>query len=97
MAKTELHAVVDDALAVHPVAQPHLVKQVDRALLEHPGAHALLHVLTGAILEDYGVDSALVQEMRQDEPGGAGADNAHGSAQFACQRSGQSPQLMPGA
>jgi hypothetical protein len=38
-----------------------------------------------------------VQQMTQNQPGGPSADDAHLRAQFACQRSGQSPLLMPAA
>jgi hypothetical protein len=88
---------VDDALAFHPVAQAHLVEQVDGALLEDSGANALLHVLARAILEDHRLYPALVQQMPQNESGGACADDPDLGAQFACQRSGQSPLLIGAA
>ena len=75
-AEAQLDAVVDDALAVEPLAEPHPPQQVDRALLQHAGAHALLDVLARAGLEDHVVDPGLVQELPEDEAGRAGADDA---------------------
>ena len=41
----ELDPVVDDALALHPLADAGLAQQIDGALLEHAGADAVLDVL----------------------------------------------------
>jgi hypothetical protein len=56
--EAQLDALVDQPLGVHPRAEPDLVHQVHRRLLEHPGAHALLHVLPVAHLEDHRLDPA---------------------------------------
>ena len=55
---------------------PTSLQQVDGALLEHAGAHALLDVLAAAVLEHDRLDAAQVQQVREQQPGGAGADDA---------------------
>ena len=50
--------------------------QIDRALLEHAGAHALDDVVPAAVLEDDRVDALEVQQVAEHQPGGAGADDA---------------------
>jgi hypothetical protein len=64
------------ALAREPRADADLVHQVDRALLEHAGADALDDVLLAPVVDDYGIDAALVQQVAEHEAGGAGPDNA---------------------
>ena len=54
---------------------PGLHEQVDGALLEHAGAHALLDVVAAAGLEHHRLDALPVQEVREQEPGRAGADD----------------------
>ena len=41
-----------------------------------PGAHALAHVLLAAVLEHDRLDALEVQEVSEQQPGGAGADDA---------------------
>ena len=72
----QLDAVVDDALAMQPLAGADRREQVDRALLEHARADALLAVVAAAALEHDRLDPAAAQELRQREPGRAGADDA---------------------
>ena len=67
--------MMDDPLAVHPLADSHLVEQVRGALLEHAGAHAFLHVLAVAVLEDHRLDARAVEQRCQHESGGACADD----------------------
>ena len=55
---------------------PDLAHQVDGALLEHAGAHALDDVLLAAILEDDRIDAAQVQQMAEHQSGRSGADDA---------------------
>ena len=61
--------------ALKPLPHPDLDQQVDCALLEHPRANALLDVLAAPVLEDDGVDSLQMEEVRQHEPGGTGTDD----------------------
>jgi hypothetical protein len=54
---------VDHALALHALPYPGLDQQVDRPVLEHAGADALLDVLPASILEHNGLDPLQVQEV----------------------------------
>ncbi len=72
----QLDAVVHESLAPHALADACPVEQVDRALLEHAGADALLHVLAAARLEHDGLDALQLQEPREREAGRAGSDDA---------------------
>ena len=76
-AEPQLDAVVDQPLAVHPLAEPDLVHQVHRRLLEHARAHALLHVLAVARLEDHRLDAPQLQQPAEHQPGGAASDDRH--------------------
>jgi hypothetical protein len=69
-------AAVNDALRVHPCADPGLSKQLHRALLEHAGTDAVLDVLAAAVLEDDALDSLHLEQPRERQPRGPGADDA---------------------
>ena len=56
-------------------ATPASVEQVDGALLEHAGAHALLDVLARAQLEHDGVDPAQLEQPGEHEPRRSGPDD----------------------
>ena len=60
-----------------PLADAGLGQQVDRALLQHAGAHAVLDVVAVAALEDDRVDAGEMQQMRQQQARRTGADDAH--------------------
>src|SRR6185437_12563756 len=64
----ERHAVVDDALAVHPLAGADRAQQVDRALLEHARPDTPLAVLAAAALEHDRFDPPSLQELGQRQP-----------------------------
>ncbi len=74
--EAQLDPVVDEPLAVQPVAQAGVGQQLDRALLEHPGAHPLLHVLAAARLEHDRPDPLEVEEVRQEQAGRPGPDDS---------------------
>ena len=72
-AEAQLHAVVHEALALEPLAHAHLDQQVDRALLQHAGANAVLHVLAVAVLQDHRLDAPEVEQVPEHQPRRAGA------------------------
>ena len=74
--KRDVDAVVPQALAAQAVADADRVHQIDRALLEHAGAHALDHVVPAAVLDDDRIDAVQVQQVAEHQPGGSGADDA---------------------
>ena len=71
----ELDALVDGALAVHPLSDAGLAQGVHGSLLEHAGAHALLDVLAVARLQHDGLDPVQVQQVGEQQAGRAGADD----------------------
>jgi hypothetical protein len=75
-AERQVDALVSKPEARQAIAEPGLAHEINRTLLEHPGAHALDHVLPVAILDDERIDAAEVKEVSEHEPGRAGADDA---------------------
>jgi hypothetical protein len=77
-----LEAVVDEAFALQPVTGADLGHQVDRALLEHACSNRGLDRFTRAALDDDRFDPAEVEQLRQQQPRRASADDpdlgAHG-------------------
>ena len=71
----QVDAVVDDALAVHALADARVAQELDRALLEHARADAVLDVFAAAVLEDDALDPRDLEQPREREPGRAGADD----------------------
>ena len=71
----ELDPVVDDALALHALADARVVEEVDRALLEHAGADARLDVLAAPVLEHDRLDPLALEELSERQPRRAGADD----------------------
>ena len=74
-AEQHLEAAVHQAFAVHARAHAGLVHQVDADLLQHAGADAPEHVVAGLALEDDGVYAGLVQQLAEQQAGGARADD----------------------
>ena len=76
-----------ESLAVETLGDVQVAQDVDRVLLEQPGPHALLDVLARARLEHNALDSLTVEQHREREPSGPGADDAnlgvHGASLFA--------------
>jgi hypothetical protein len=60
---------------VHAGAHAGLVQQVDADLLQDAGADAAQHVVAVCALDDHGVDAGLVQQLAEQQAGGAGADD----------------------
>ena len=76
-AKTEVQPLMRQAFALQPFAHAHLDHQIDGALLQHPGAHALDHILLAAVFNDDRIDALQVQQVSQQQAGGPGADDAN--------------------
>ena len=73
----QLDAVVDDPLPLQAVADTGVDEEVRRALLEHAGADTMLDVVSAAVLEHDGLDAFAVEQVREHQPGGTGADDRH--------------------
>ena len=74
-AELELEPVVGEALLAESSSDAHLLEQLDRPVLEDAGADPPLDVLAAARLQYDRVDPLHVEEVRQDEPRRAGADD----------------------
>lgn len=79
----QLDAVVPHPLPVHARPGPGGAQDVRRALLQDPGALALLDIGPVAALQHDGVDAGVVQQTGEEEAGRAGADDADGGAHRA--------------
>ena len=79
-AEREVEALVPESLGGEPAAQPGLAQQIDRRLLEDAGAHALDHVLLAADLDGDRLDAGALQQVAEQQPGRAGADDPDGDA-----------------
>jgi hypothetical protein len=74
-AEAELDAVVDEALALHPLADAGLGEKVDGALFEHAGPNRALDLVPAADFEHDRLDALQMKQMRQQQASGAGADD----------------------
>ena len=68
-------AVVQMPLAVHALAEPDLAQERDGAGLEHAGANPLQHVGAGLPLQHDRFDAVAIENVREQQTGGAGADD----------------------
>jgi hypothetical protein len=68
---------MDEAFALQALADAGLDEQLDRPVLEHAGADALLDVLAAAILEHHRLDSLEMEQVPEQQAGRARADNSH--------------------
>src|SRR5205823_11502465 len=73
----EVDALVDQALAIHPLPGAAPAQELDRALLEDAGPYPALDVLATAALQDDRLDPRPMQQVRQQQAGRPGADHAH--------------------
>jgi mannose-6-phosphate isomerase-like protein (cupin superfamily) len=72
-----LEAIVHQALAVHALAHAGLGEQVGGDLFEHAGADAAQHIFATLALEDHGIDAGPVQQLAQQQTGGAGTNDGY--------------------
>ncbi len=73
--ESQLDTVMDEPFASQAIANTGCDEQIDGALLEHAGTHALFDVLTAAPLDDNRLDAFEVEQVRQHQSRRAGADN----------------------
>ena len=73
--EAEFDAVVDEALAKHPPAEPRFDQHVDRPLFEDAGADAVLDVVAAAVLDDDRLDPFPGKQVGEEEAGRARSDN----------------------
>ncbi|CAM5201610.1 hypothetical protein BTHI11S_05895 [Bosea thiooxidans] len=68
-------AVMDQALAIEPLADAGFVQEIDHALLEHAGADARQDVVGAAPFDNDVVDAGARQQLPEQQPGRPGADD----------------------
>ncbi len=78
--EAQFDAVVAQPLAVHALTRAGRAQDVHGALLQDPGALAVLDIGAVTALQDDRVDAGGVQEPGQEEARGAGSDDADGGA-----------------
>jgi hypothetical protein len=93
----QLDAVVDDAFAVTRSADAGFAQQVHGDLLQDAGADAAQHVVAALALDDDVVDAGLVQQLAEQQAGGAGADDRDLGAHGGCLLSPSLGALRPPA
>ncbi len=74
-AEPQLDAVMDQALAQHPLPRAGADEGVHGALLQDAGPHPMLNVIAAAGLQDHRLDAAQVQEVGEQQAGRPGADD----------------------
>ena len=62
---------------MHARAAAGFVDQPDGALFQHAGANAAEHMVAGVALENDGVEAGFVQQLAEQQAGGAGPDDRH--------------------
>ena len=73
--EAQIDALVPHAFAAQTIADPRVVHQIDRSLLEHAGAHALDDILLTAVFDDDGVDTGQMKQVTEHQAGRARADD----------------------
>jgi hypothetical protein len=61
----------------HPLSHADFLQQVNRALFQHPGAHALFAIFPAASLDHHGLDALPMQQMRKHQPRRSRSDNSY--------------------
>ncbi len=75
VAEADVDRLVDHAFAPQPLVQAELAHQIDGALLQHAGAHAVFHIGAAARFQHDAVDALAIEQMREEQARGARADD----------------------
>jgi len=84
--EAQLDAAVFEALAAEAFADAEFVHELDGVVFEEAGADPLFDVLAAVEFEDDGVDGETIEEEREEEAGGSGANNGDLGAHVAVTR-----------
>jgi DNA-binding IclR family transcriptional regulator len=76
VSEAQLDALVPHALVVEALADAGLAQRLRRAVFQHTGAHPVLDVPTVAALEHRRVDALKMQQLREQQAGRPGTDDA---------------------
>ncbi len=72
-----VETAVHQTLLVHALADAGFVQQVDADLFQHAGANPAEHVVAALALDDHGVYAGLVQQLAEQQAGGACTDDGN--------------------
>lgn len=86
VAEPDVDRLVDHALAAQALVEAEFGHQVDRALLQHTGAHAVLNVRAAARFEHDALDAFAIEQMGEKQPCGARADDGDLRVHFLSRR-----------
>jgi hypothetical protein len=75
--ESELDAVVNQAFALEAGTEARHIEEIDRTLFQHAGSHAAFDIVATAILDNDGFDPIAVKQVRQQQPGRTGSDDAN--------------------
>ena len=81
--EAQLDAVVHEALAAHALSGPGVVDEPGDPELDDASANPPLDVVAAAALQDDGVDALALEQVAEEEPRGAGADDGHLGSKLA--------------
>jgi hypothetical protein len=70
-------AIVYLAFAVHAVRHPSLTHECGKAMLEYAGTDPAEHIFAAVLLENDGVDTLQVQQLRKQQAGWAASDDSY--------------------
>jgi hypothetical protein len=68
---------MEHAFALETLAQPGLDQKIRAPLLQEPGSQPLFDIGAAPVLDDDGVDAGKVKQVRQNQTGGTGTDDAN--------------------
>lgn len=77
----QMNSAVLETFTVEPFSDAGVSQELGGARFEDPRSHAALDVIAAPILEHHRLDAAAMQEVPQQEPCGAGADDGDRSVQ----------------
>jgi hypothetical protein len=75
-AETYFDAVMNQALALHSIADAHPGEQIDGARFQNAGADALLAILARPVFENEGLNTVEMKQVRKDEACRPGSDDS---------------------
>src|ERR1700722_4861980 len=69
----DFEPIVSEAFTHHACAHPGVIQEIDSPPFEQTSSDARTHVLARLTFEHHGIDTMAVQDLREHQPGRAGA------------------------
>ncbi|CDL54804.1 Uncharacterised protein [Klebsiella pneumoniae] len=67
--------MMHQAFGIHPLRHARFAQQINGTAFQNSRADAPQHILRRLTLKDHGMDPGVVQQLPQQQPGGARANN----------------------